>query len=155
VEVGVIVSVIPPKEFAPGQPFGLCDEVWVANQGAALPLAEVLRSELIAVHKQRLISAGKGEKMEAVYDYLTSAQFSQKIKAVYTAFKTMRRELESEKTAMQQRWARLEKQIQQATHELVAIAGDIQGLAQQELPQLEMETFALEIQDKGEEPTTP
>ena len=93
--------------------------------------------------------------MEAVYDYLTSAQFSQKIKAVYTAFKTMRRELESEKTAMQQRWARLEKQIQQATHELVAIAGDIQGLAQQELPQLEMETFALEIQDKGEEPTTP
>jgi len=129
--------------------------VWVANQGAALPLAEVLRSELIAVHKQRLISAGKGEKMEAVYDYLTSAQFSQKIKAVYTAFKTMRRELESEKTAMQQRWARLEKQIQQATHELVAIAGDIQGLAQQELPQLEMETFALEIQDKGEEPTTP
>ena len=146
---------IPPKEFAPGQPFGLCDEVWVANQGAALPLAEVLRSELIAVHKQRLISAGKGEKMEAVYDYLTSAQFSQKIKAVYTAFKTMRRELESEKTAMQQRWARLEKQIQQPTHELVAIAGDIQGLAQQELPQLEMETFALEIQDKGEEPTTP
>ena len=129
--------------------------MWVANQGAALPLAEVLRSELIAVHKQRLISAGKGEKMEAVYDYLTSAQFSQKIKAVYTAFKTMRRELESEKTAMQQRWARLEKQIQQATHELVAIAGDIQGLAQQELPQLEMETFALEIQDKGEEPTTP
>jgi hypothetical protein len=148
VEVGVIVSITPPKEFASGQPFGLYDDVWVTNQGAALPLAETLRSELIAVHKQRVISAGKGEKMEAVYDYLTSTQFSQKISAVYTAFKTMRGDLESEKTAMQQRWARREKQIQQATHELVAIAGDIQGLAQQELPQLEMETLALESDDK-------
>ena len=148
VEVGVIVSITPPKEFASGQPFGLYDDVWVTNQGAALPLAETLRSELIAVHKQRVISAGKGEKMEAMYDYLTSTQFSQKISAVYTAFKTMRGDLESEKTAMQQRWARREKQIQQATHELVAIAGDIQGLAQQELPQLEMETLALESDDK-------
>jgi hypothetical protein len=144
VEAAVIVSVTLPKEFSPGQPFGLCDDVWVASPAAALPLAEVLRMELIAVHKQRLISAGKGEKMEAVYDYLTSAQFAQKIKAVYTAFRKMRDELESEKTATQQRWARREKQIQLATQEIVAIAGDIQGLAQQELPQLEMDPLALE-----------
>ena len=29
--------------------------------------------------EQRLVSAGKGEKMEAVYDYVTSAQFAQKV----------------------------------------------------------------------------
>lgn len=150
-ELGVIVSVVLPREFTPGQPFGLYDDVWVTSPAAALPLAEALRSELTSVHKQRLISAGKDEKMEAVYDYLTSAQFAQKIKAIYTAFKKMRDELESEKTAMQQRWSRREKQIQQATHELVAIAGDIQGLAQQELPQLEMEKLALEDEAKAGE----
>ena len=150
VELGVLVSVTPPKDFAPGQPFGTYDEVWVTSPAAALPLAEVLRSELIAVHKQRMISAGKGEKMEAVYDYLTSAQFAQKIKAFYAAFKKMRGELESEKSAMQQRWARREKQIQQATQEIVAIAGDIQGLAQQELPQLEMEPLSIEASGTDE-----
>lgn len=150
-DVGVIVSTILPREFASSQPFGACDDVWVTSPAAALPLGEVLRSELAAVHKQRLISANKGEKMEAVYDYLTGAQFAQKIKAVYTAFKRMREELESERTSMQQRWARREKQIQLATHELVGIAGDIQGLAQQELPQLEIEP--LPLFDPEAEPT--
>jgi hypothetical protein len=51
VEVGVIVSITPPEEFASGQPFGLYDDVWVTNQGAALPLAETLRSQLIAVQR--------------------------------------------------------------------------------------------------------
>jgi len=37
-----------------------------------------------------------------------------------------------------QRWARREKQLQSGIAELVGVAGDIQGLAQQELPLLEM-----------------
>jgi hypothetical protein len=143
-EVSVIVSVVLPKEFPAGQPFGLCEDVWVTSPAAVLPLAEVLRAGLSDVCKQRLIVAGKGEKMEAVYDYLTSPQFAHKLKAVYAAFKKMREELESERTAMQQRWTRREKQIQLATNEIVAIAGDIQGLAHQELPQLELEPLTLE-----------
>jgi hypothetical protein len=51
----------------------------------------------------------------------------------------MRTELESERTTMQQRWKRRERQIQLATTQLIAIAGDLQGLAQQDLPQLELE----------------
>lgn len=138
-EVGVIVSTVFPKEFSDGQSFGLYEDVWVAGPSAAVPLAGVLRAGLHEVHKQRVINTNKGEKMEALYDYLTSAQFGQKMKAVYTAFKKMREELDSEKSATQQRWARREKQIQLATQEIVAIAGDIQGLAHQDLPQLEME----------------
>ena len=40
---------------------------------------------------------------------------------------------------MQQRWKRREKQIELATVQLIGIAGDLQGLAQQDLPQLELE----------------
>jgi hypothetical protein len=102
-------------------------------------LAEVLRSGLLDVHKQRLISAGKGEKMEALYDYLTSPQFAQKLKAVYGTFQRMHDELESERSVTMQRWARREKQLQSGLAELLGVAGDIQGLAQQELPALELE----------------
>jgi hypothetical protein len=140
-DVGVLVSMTTavPKDWLDGQLFGLHEEVWVTTWSAAVQLAEVLRSGLLDVHKQRLISAGKGEKMEAVYDYLTSPQFAQKLKAVYGAFQKMREELESERSVTMQRWARREKQLQSGLAELLGVAGDIQGLAQQELPALELE----------------
>jgi hypothetical protein len=140
-EIGILVSTSTavPREWPAGQLFGLHDDVWVTTWSAALQLAEVLRSGLLDVHKQRLISAGKGEKMEAVYDYLTSPQFAQKLRAVYGAFQKMREELESERSVTMQRWARREKQLQSGLAELLGVAGDIQGLAQQELPALEME----------------
>ena len=99
----------------------------------------MLRVGLIDLHRQRAVSAGKGEKMEAMYDYLTSPQFAQKLKAVYETFKKMRDELESEKSSTMQRWARREKQLQGGMTQLLSIGGEIQGLAQEELPMLEME----------------
>lgn len=140
-EIGILVSMgtAVPKDWAEGQLFGLHDDVWVTSWSAAVQLAEVLRTGLLEVHKQRLISAGKGEKMEAVYDYLTSPQFAHKLKAVYGAFQKMREELESERSVTQQRWARREKQLQSGLAELLGVAGDLQGLAQQELPALELE----------------
>lgn len=140
-DVGILVSVGPcyPKDWEKGMLFDLHEEIWVTSWSTAVQLATVLRSGLLEVHKQRIASAGKGEKMEAVYDYLTSSQFSNKLKAVYGAFHRMRQELEAEKNQTLQRWARREKQLQSGVAELVGVAGDIQGLAQQELPLLEME----------------
>ena len=143
-DVGVLVSVgmCFPKDWEAGQLFGLHEDIWMTSWSTALQLATVLRSGLLDVHKQRAASAGKGEKMEAVYDYLTSSQFSNKLKAVYGAFHRMRQELESEKSQTMQRWARREKQLQVGVAELVGVAGDIQGLAQQDLPLLEIERSA-------------
>jgi hypothetical protein len=138
-DLGVIVTMACPKEFPPSQAFGLHEEVWVTAWAAAVPLAQALRAGVLDVHKQRVVSAGKGESMEAVYDYVTSVQFAQKIKAVADSFRRMREELESEKTSTMQRWARREKQIALAMSELVGIAGNVQGLSKQELPELELQ----------------
>jgi hypothetical protein len=143
-DMGILVSVGPcyPKDWEEGTLFDLHEDIWVTSWSTAVQLATVLRSALLEVHKQRVASAGKGEKMEAVYDYLTSSQFSNKLKAVYGAFHRMRQELEAEKSQTLQRWARREKQLQSGVAELVGVAGDIQGLAQQDLPLLEMEASA-------------
>jgi hypothetical protein len=139
VAVLVTMGTAFPKDWESGQQFGLHEDCWVTCWSTALQLAAVLRAGILDLHKQRAVSAGKGEKMEAVYDYLTSSQFAQKLKAIYGAFYRMRQELESEKSQTQQRWARREKQLQLGVTELVGIAGDIQGLAQQDLPLLEIE----------------
>ncbi len=143
-DVGILVSVgaCYPREWEPGTLFDLHEDIWVTSWSTAVQLATALRSGLLEVHKQRVVSVGKGEKMEAVYDYLTSSHFSNKLKAVYSSFHRMKQELEAEKSQTLQRWARREKQLQSGVAELVGVAGDIQGLAQQDLPLLEMEDSA-------------
>jgi hypothetical protein len=141
-DAGVLVTMpgAVPKDWQAGREFALVEEVWVVTWTVALQLAEVLRAAMLDVHKQRVASAGKDQKMEAVYDYVTSQQFAQKVRAVNDAFKRMRDELESEKSQTQQRWARREKQLETGKLALLGIGGEIQGLAQQELPQLELDS---------------
>jgi len=140
-DAGVLITMptAVPKDWSAGTQFALVDDVWVATWSVALQLAEVLRTAMLDVHKQRVASAGKDEKMEAVYDYVTSPQFAQKLKGVLGAFQRMREELEAEKNQTLQRWARREKQLEAGRNALLGIGGEIQGLAHQELPQLELE----------------
>ena len=140
----MIVTTSFPSDWPERKLFGLHEGVWLTSAAAAIPMAAVLREGLLEAHKARVAVANKGEKMEAVYDYLTSPQFAQKLRAVYDAFRKMRAELDSERATTQQRWNRREKQIQLATAQLLAIAGDVQGLAQQDVPQLELEPPASE-----------
>jgi hypothetical protein len=146
-EVGTLVTMptAVPKEWQPGEVFGPIDGVWIVVWPVALQLAEALRGAALDVHKQRLVSGSKGEKMEAVYDYVTSVQFAQKIRAVYDTFSKMRQELESEKAQAMQRWARREKQLELGAKALLNVGGDIQGLSQQALPMLELDDPSLDL----------
>jgi hypothetical protein len=139
--IGILVTMpgALPKEWPGSAIFALQEDVWVTQASCAIGVAEILRGGMIDLHRQRAVSAGKGEKMEALYDYLTSPQFAQKLKAVYETFTKMREELESEKNVTTQRWARREKQLQGGMTQLLSIGGEIQGLAHEELPMLEME----------------
>jgi hypothetical protein len=52
---------------------------------------------------------GKDEKMEVLYNYLTSEQFKAKIENIVEAFSTMKDDLDREKRAMEKIWASREK----------------------------------------------
>ena len=135
----VVTANAVPREWGAGTQFAIVDDTWVVTWPLALQLGEALRAGLLDVHKQRVASAGKDEKMEAVYDYVTSPQFAQKLKAVFASFQRMHEELESEKSQTLQRWSRREKQLAAGRMALLGVGGDLQGLAQQDLPQLELE----------------
>ncbi len=146
--VGILVTVpgVLPKEWPGKAYFALHEDIWVTQTTCAVSVAEVLRVGIMDVHRQRAVSAGKGEKMEALYDYLTSPQFAFKLKAVYDTFKKLKDELESEKSTTMQRWARREKQLQSGQAQLLSIGGEVQGLAQHDMPLLELETDAGEFE---------
>ncbi|HEU4922636.1 MAG TPA: DUF2130 domain-containing protein [Burkholderiales bacterium] len=138
-EFGVIVTAAMPKDRSGtcAEPFLRESDVWVARFDAARPLAELLRSALVELHKQRQANAGRSEKMELLYNYICSPQFAQRLKTVYDGFVVMREELEAEKAALARIWKKREAQLTRMQDGLLSVVGDLQGIGQDTLPALD------------------
>ena len=134
-ELAVLVSTAFPAGI--GQPMVMHEGVWLVRPDLVKALAEALRTVLIESQRQKAIAAGKGESMEALYSYITSAQFAQKVRAVVDAYQQMRDDLEKEKSAMQRLWKKREAQLERITTNMLGMCGELQGVSQQALPQLE------------------
>ncbi len=97
----------------------------------------MLRVVLLEANKLKMVNTGRNEKMELLYNYLSSAQFSQKIRTMLEAFESMRNDLEAEKRAMLKIWAKRQTQIERVTTSMTTVVGELQGIAHEALPQLE------------------
>jgi hypothetical protein len=111
--------------------------IWLVRPDLVRALAEALRTVLIESQRQKAISAGKGESMEALYNYITSAQFAQKVRAVVDAYQQMREDLEKEKSAMQRLWKKREGQLERLSSNMLGLCGELQGVSRDALPQLD------------------
>ncbi len=134
-ELAVLVTTVMPKQTT--EPFCMVDDIWVVNFIAVRPMAETLRMMLIETNKNKLMSLNKNEKMEALYHYLCSPQFAQKVRAVVDAFTSMKCDLDSEKAAMARIWKKREHQINRVTLNMMGMCGELQAIAQESLPQLD------------------
>lgn len=138
-EIAVLVTSAMPKEHSgrSGEPFVRESDVWVTRLDAARPLAEALRMTLLEMHKLRQANLGRSEKMELLYNYICSPQFAQRVKSVVEGFEAMKRDLEAEKAAMTRIWKKREMQLTRMTTGMLGVVGDLQGIGQGSLPQLE------------------
>lgn len=134
-EIAVLVATVFPHETH--EPFIFEDDIWIVRPYAVRPVAEALRMTLMEKQKQKLVEHGKSEKMEAVYDYLCSPQFAQKVRGVVDAYQAMKSDLEKEKAAMQRLWKKREAQLDRITSNMMGMSGELQGIAEDALPALE------------------
>jgi hypothetical protein len=134
-ELAVIVTAAMPKEAR--EPFVREADVWITRFDAARPLAQALRATLLELHKLRQANHGRSEKMELVYNYICSPQFAQRLKTVSDGFEAMRQELETEKAAFTRIWKRRESQLTRMAGSLLGVVGDLQGIGQESLAQLD------------------
>lgn len=134
-DVAVIVTQAMPKEL---KNFGFIDGVWVSNMHSVLELAFVLRETIIQLSLLRLSQAGKDQKMEMMYDYLTGIEFKNKIESIVESFINMKNELEKEKIAMGKIWAKREKQIEIVKENTLKIYGSLQGIVGKQLPEIQL-----------------
>ena len=80
--------------------FAFIEGIWVTNRACCVGLALALRSGLLDVSSARRAVQGQQGKMEALYNYLSSTAFKNRITGIVEAFGTMQKDLTEEKRAI-------------------------------------------------------
>lgn len=124
--VSVLVSSSLPANV---ERFGYRDGIWVTDYSSMIGLATALRMHLQELSFDKRASAGKGEKMEAIYDYLSGPEFRQKVVAIVETFTGMKVQLDKERQAMERLWKEREKQIERVVLNTSGMYGDIRSIS--------------------------
>ncbi|WP_120814452.1 DUF2130 domain-containing protein [Helicobacter pylori] len=143
-DVGVIVSEALPKEM---ERMGLFEGVWVCSFEEFKGLSTVLREGVIQVSLAKKSQENKGDKVNLLYHYLTSSEFSMQVSAIIEGFEQLRAELEKEKNAMARIWKSREKQIDKVFEGTINMYGSIKGIMGNAIGQVK----ALELWYDGED----
>ncbi len=129
-DIAVLVTETYPNDM---DKFGERNGVWICGFHEVKSLSFVLREMLIKTHLIKLSQENKGDKMELLYNYLTSTEFVQNINRIVENYDAMITQLNSEKKAMTKIWATREKQIWVVQENISALFGSIKGIAGKEL----------------------
>ena len=125
--VNASVSIIVTNTLPDGiKHFGLHRDIWVTEWAYVIPLTMTLREQLIVIDTMKNSLVGKDERMEILYNYLTSEQFKAKIENIVEAFTTMKDDLDREKRAMEKMWSAREKQLERVIGNTSRLYGDMQ-----------------------------
>lgn len=132
-DVGVLITqVLPPTV----RSFGMHEGVWVGEFGCVTGLAAVLRSGMLRVAMIKSAVEGNNEKKDILWNYLTSAQFTNRMQAIADVYTSMRDDLEKEKVFFKKKWAKQELSIQKITDSIYEMHGELEGIMGKELAEI-------------------
>lgn len=126
VDVAVIVSQCYPKGM---DCFGEKDGVWICSFEEAKAVAYILRDGIVKLFNTNKSQENRGDKMQLLYSYLTSTEFSEQWKAIKEGFMSMRQSIQQERIAMERMWKAREKQLEKVLLNAAWIRGSIEGIA--------------------------
>lgn len=146
-DLAVLVTTVMPRGHT--GPFARIGDVWVVSPAVLKPMAETLRVVLIEVHKVRQAQNGRAEKVEMLYDYLSSAAFSQRMRTVFDSFAAMQSDLNAEKRAFAKIWSKRQAQIDRVVGTMSSVVGELQAIAHDTLPELQGVNHLQMLADAG------
>jgi len=144
--IAVIITESMPKNIA--QDIGLLEGVWVCKPNLAIVLCRLLRKGLLDVGYQKALSENRGSKAEALYNFVTSHEFSQQVEAMIETYQEMGAQIMKERVAYEKLWAQREKQAQKLLLSTANIIGSMQEhVGQASMPKIK----GLELSGEVEE----
>jgi len=124
--IGVLVTNVLPSSM---ERMGLKDGIWICTYEEFKGLCAVLRQSVIRFSTAVSSQENKGDKMNMLYDFLTSSAFRMQVEAIVEGFTQLKSDLDSEKRSMQRIWKQREKQIEKVITSTVDMYGSIKGIA--------------------------
>jgi hypothetical protein len=109
--------------------FGEINGVWICTFAEVKALAHVLRDGLLRVFHAAKSQENKGDKMQLLYDYLTSNEFGEQWKAIREGFLAMKQSIQKERDMMERLWKAREKQLEKVLLNAAHVRGSIEGIA--------------------------
>lgn len=128
-DIAVIVTKAMPKDM---DQFGEKNGVYICNFKEVKSLTTVLRNAIIKISETKKSQENKGEKMETLYNYLTSHEFVGNWNAIRDGFRGLRNMLQKEREDFEKNWKKKEKQIDMIIQNSLHISGSIEGIAGQD-----------------------
>lgn len=139
-DIAVIVTKAMPKDM---DQFGEKNGVYICNFKEVKSLTTILRNAIIKISDTRKSQENKGDKMVALYNYLTSHEFVGNWNAIREGFRSLRGMLQKEREDFEKNWKKKEKQIEMIIQNSLHISGSIEGIAGQD-------TINMQLNDESE-----
>ena len=133
--IGVLVTESMPTGM---KRMGMVDGVYVCSFEEFKSLSFVLRESIIQLSRAMTSNENKGDKMQLLYEYLTSIEFKLQIEGIVEGFTTMQHDLLREKNSMNRIWKQREKQIDKVVKNTIDMYGSIKGIAGNSVPSVEL-----------------
>jgi hypothetical protein len=89
----------------------------------------MLRDGVIKISTALKTQDNKGDKMNLLYNYLTSSEFAEQWKAIREGFMNMKISIQRERDAMEKLWKQREKQLEKVLLNAAHIRGSIEGIS--------------------------
>ena len=137
-DIGVLVTAVYPKGM---ERMGLKNGIYICTFEEFKALSHILRESIIKISETKDQQENRHEKSARLYNYLTSTEFRFQFETIVQAFVEMKKDLDSEKRAMNKIWKKREKEISNVLSATTDMYGSIQGIAgnaMQPVEQLEM-----------------
>ncbi len=132
-DICVIVTEAMPEDI---DRIGQIDGVWICSYNDFRGLILVLRESLIKINEAYSSQTNKGEKMQMLYDYLTSNEFRLQVGSIIEGFTDLHDNYIQEKRAMERIWKQREKQLEKVLLNTNHFIGSIKGIAGSSIPDL-------------------
>ena len=143
--IPVIVTSALPKEINTGM--GLKDGVWVTGFNLILPLAFLLRKNLLEVTREKVTAKYKDKKADILYQYITGHEFRQQVEALVEVYQEMQGQISKERAAFEKIWKARQGQVEKLLTSTAGVVGSIQG----KLGQTALQVKGLDLLEDGQD----
>lgn len=129
--IAILVSTVLPNWM---KNFWMVEDVMVCLPEFAITVVWILRDKLIWISKVEKSMEWKDIKMEMLYKYLSSEEFSSKINMMVDVFSNLKSWIDAERRAMERNWKKREKDLERATFAVTWMYWELESLMGQALP---------------------